>query len=207
MYSNCRYEVFVRFSSRWKPGQYVVEAVQINSPKSSLFRVACWFDFANFITEKKFTAICCAIHRNELYTGILNSGYSLSRTCRQKLSVEWHWLVFLTQILLHFGQLFFYSRQVCNKRLANWPAITDTLTLNGFTRNAKHGFNSWKWSNLALNSCSSLTICFGILPFCGLQMPLRENTDSHSDIGKMTECFWQYVSLYNFNFLLGRKLA
>jgi len=39
--------------------------------------------------KKNFTAICCAIRRNELYTGILNSGYSLSGTCRQKLSV-WH---------------------------------------------------------------------------------------------------------------------
>jgi len=29
---------------------------------------------------------------------------------------------------LHFGQFHFYRRQVCNKRLANWTAITDTLT-------------------------------------------------------------------------------
>jgi len=41
--------------------------------------------------RKKFTAICCAIHRNESNTGILNSGYLLSGTCRQKLSVQWHW--------------------------------------------------------------------------------------------------------------------
>jgi len=93
--------------------------------------------------EKKFTAIC-ALHRNELHTGIFNSGYLLSGTCRQKLSV-----------FLHFGQFYFYSRQVCNKRF-----ITDTLTLNGFTRNAKHGFNFWKWSNLAWNSSSSFTIYF-----------------------------------------------
>jgi len=44
---------------------------------------------------------------------------------------------------LHFGQFYLYSRQVCNKRLANWTAITDTLALNGFARNARHGFNSW----------------------------------------------------------------
>jgi len=25
--------------------------------------------------EKEFTVICCAIHRNDLYTGILNSEY------------------------------------------------------------------------------------------------------------------------------------
>jgi len=42
------------------------------------------------LQTKQFTAICCPIHRNELYTGILNSVYSLSGTCRQKLSVEWH---------------------------------------------------------------------------------------------------------------------
>jgi len=130
-----------------------------------------WFSELHY-REKNSQQYVVLYTRNELYTGILNSGYSLSRACRQKLSVEWHWLVFLTQILLRFGQLFFYSRQVCNKRLANWPAITDTLTLNGFTRNAKRCFNSWKWSNLALNSSSSLTIYFGIL--CGLQMPLRE---------------------------------
>ena len=28
------------------------------------------------LQRKKFTEICCAIHRNELHTGILNSGYS-----------------------------------------------------------------------------------------------------------------------------------
>ena len=69
---------------------------------------------------------------------------------------------------------FFYSRQVCNKRLANGTAVTDTLTLNRFTRNTKHGFNSRKWSNLAWNCSSILTIYFGILPLCGLQMLLRE---------------------------------
>jgi len=82
--------------------------------------------------------------------------------------------VFLSQIFLHFGQFYFYSRQVCNKRLANWAAITDTLTLIGFTRNTKHGFNSWKWSNLAWNPSTSLTIYFSIFPLCGLQMPLRK---------------------------------
>jgi len=28
------------------------------------------------------------MHRNELYTGVLNFGYSLSGTCRKKLSAE-----------------------------------------------------------------------------------------------------------------------
>jgi len=78
------------------------------------------------------------------------------------------------QIFLHFGQFYFYSRQVCNKRWANWTDITDTSTLNGFTRNAKHGFSSLNWSNLAWNSSSSLTIYFSIFPFYSLQLPLRE---------------------------------
>jgi len=75
---------------------------------------------------------------------------------------------FFIQIFLHFGQFYFYSSQVCSKWLANWASVTDTLTLNGFTRNAKHGFDSWKLSNLAWNSSSSLTI------YCGLQLLLRE---------------------------------
>jgi len=129
--------------------------VRINSPKC-FYRVARWFYFANVITEnKKFTAICGAIHRNELYTGILmQSGIDYC---------------FFSQILLRFGQLYFYSRQVFNKRLTSWTVITDTLTLNRFTRNEKHGFNSWKWSNLAWSSSSSLTIYFNIISICGLQ--------------------------------------
>jgi len=69
--------------------------VQMNSPKCSFFRVAQWFDFTNFIIEKKnFSAICRAVHRNELYTGLLYSGYLLSGTCCQKLTVGWHCLKF-----------------------------------------------------------------------------------------------------------------
>ena len=73
-------------------------------------------------------------------------------------------------------QYLLYSRQVCNKRLANLTAIivTNALTLNGFTRNAKHGLHFWKWSNLAWKFSSGLTIYFSILPLCGLQLPLRE---------------------------------
>jgi len=65
-------------------------------------------------------------------------------TCRPKLSVEWHWLqIFLSQIFLYFGQFYLYSKQACSKMLANWTAITDTYTFNGFARNAKHGCDSW----------------------------------------------------------------
>ena len=147
----------------------------INSSKCSFFTVARWFDFTNFITEKKITSICCAIHRNELYTGIFKfwvfTFWNLSPEIKCRVALT---KFFLSQIFLHFGQFYFNSGQVCNKRLANWTAITDTLTLNGFTRNAKHRFNSWKWPNVAWNFSSSLTIYFSILPHCGLQLPLRD---------------------------------
>ena len=132
--------------------------MRINSPKCSFFRVARWFGFMNLFTEKK-------IHSNML-------------CFTQKWVTHWYFqfLVFTfwnlspeIKLFLHFGQFYFFNRQVCNK----W-FITDTLTLNGFTRNAKHVFNFWKWSNLACNSSSSLTIYFSILPLCGLQWPLRE---------------------------------
>jgi len=95
-----------------------------------------------------------------------------------------------------------FDDEVCNKQLANWTAITDTVR-NGFTRNAQHGFNSWKWSDLTWNYSSSFTIHFSILPLCRLQLPLREKIRSHSDIGKMKQCFRRCVSLKNFNFFLG----
>ena len=53
------------------------------------------------------------------------------------------------------------------------PSLT-ALTMNGFTRDAKHGFSSWKWSNLAWNSSSSVTIYFILFRFVVLQFPLRE---------------------------------
>ena len=175
MYSNCRYEVFVWFSSPRKPRQYVVEAVQINSLKCSFLKVARWFDFANFITEKKIhNNMLCYTHKWVIHWYFkfwifTFWNLSLKIKCRVALTK-----VFLIQVFLHFGQFLFYSRHVCTKRLANWTAINDTLALNGFTRNAKHGFNSWKWSHLAWNPSSSLTIYFSILLRCGLQMPLRE---------------------------------
>ena len=117
-------------------------------------------------------------------------------TCRVALTK-----VFLTQIFLHFGQSYFYSRQDCNKRLANWTAINNTLTLNGFTRNTKHGFNSWKWSNLAWNSSSSLTIYFGILPHVVCKCLFAKQTGSHSDMGKWQNafdsmCLWKIVIFF-----------
>jgi len=113
----------------------------------------------------------------------------------QKLSVEWHWLMFaVSQIFLHFGQFYFYSRQACNKRLANWTAIADTLTWNGFKRNAKPGFNSWKSSNLTWNFSSSLTMLV-FFHFVVCNYLFAKNIRSHSDIAEMKECFRRFVSL------------
>jgi len=36
-----------------------VKAVQINSPKCSFFKIARWYDFTNFITEKKNPGNSC----------------------------------------------------------------------------------------------------------------------------------------------------
>ena len=56
-----------------------------------------------------------------------------------------------------------------------------------FTRNTKHGFNSWKWSNLAWTFSSRLTIYFSNLALCGLELPLREK---HSfSLGKWKNAF------------------
>jgi len=55
---------------------------------------------------------------------------------------------------------------VTNGWLPGQPSLT-SLTMNGLTRNAKHGFNSCKWSNRAWSSSSSLTIYFCILLLCG----------------------------------------
>jgi len=68
MYSNCQYEVFVGFSSARKPGQYVVQAVRINSPKCSFFRVARWFDFTSFITGKKISQEYVVLYTEMSYT-------------------------------------------------------------------------------------------------------------------------------------------
>ena len=164
-----------------------------------------WFYELHY-REKKFTEICCAVHRNELYTGILNFGFLLSGTCRQKLSVEWHWLkCVLSQIFLHFGQFYLYSRQACNKRLANWTAIIDTLTWNGFTRNTKHGFtvtrgNGQIWLGTSLVVLQFILVFFHIV-VCNCLF--TKNIRFHSDIGEMKEYFRRYVSLKIFNFLLG----
>ena len=204
MYTNCRYEVFVWFFSPRKPGQYVVEALWINSPTYPFFRVSWWFDFANFITVKK-------INSNMLcYTQkwVMHWYFKFWVFTFWNLSLEIKCTVALTEVYLwpRFScipvSFLFYSRQVCNKRLVNWTAITDTLTVNRFTRNAEHDFNSWKWSHLAWNSSSSFTIYFGIFPLCALQMPLREThwfSFRHWENDRMllTICVFE-----NFNFLL-----
>ena len=82
------------------------------------------------------------------------------------------------------------------------PSST-ALTLNGFIRNAKHGFNSCKWSNVPWNFSSSFGISVCILPLCGPQLPVHAKQSFSFWHGKMTECFWQYVSVKKFQFYSG----
>jgi len=193
MYSNCQLKFLFDFLVPENLDNKLLKKCELILPRVHFSGLRGGLILRTSLQRKKITTICCPIHRNELYTGSLNSVYSLSGTCPQKLSVEWHYLkFFLTQIFLHFGQFYFYSRQVCNKGLANWTAITDTLTLNGFTRNAKHGFNSWQCSNLAWNSVAlnyNLFHCSFTLWSC-IRL-FAKHIGSRSDIGKMTECFWQ----------------
>ena len=90
---------------------------------------------------------------------------------------------------------------VTNCWLAGQPSLT-TLTMNGYTRNAKHGFNSWKWSNLAWSCSSSLTIYFCVLPLCGPAIASSQK----AFVLILTYGNWQNafdnVSLQEVNFLL-----
>jgi len=54
------------------------------------------------------------------------------------------------------------------------PPCPSAVPASLFTRNTKHGFHSWKWSNLAWTFSSRLTIYFSNLALCGLELPLRE---------------------------------
>ena len=96
------------------------------------------------------------------------------------------------------------TKPVCSRHLQTTKPV---WIYKEFTRNAKHGFNSWKWSNLYWNSSSSITIYISILPLCGLQLPLIEThwfSFRHWETDRMllTVCVSK-----NFNFLLGRQLA
>jgi len=132
-----------------------------------------WFYELHY-RETKLVAICRAVYRNELYTGLLYSGYLLFGTSWQKLTVEWHWLHFFRARFFSISASLISAAVKCvtNGWWTGQPSPT-TLTLNGFTRNAKLQ-SSWKCSNLAWNFSSSLKIYFSIHPLCGLQLPLYE---------------------------------
>jgi len=55
-----------------------------------------WFYELHY-RDTKFVAICRAVYRNELNTGLLYSGYLLSATCGQKVTAEWDWLKFFSE--------------------------------------------------------------------------------------------------------------
>jgi len=68
------------------------------------------------------------------------------------------------------------------------PSLT-TLTMNGSTSNAKHGLTLGNGQIWLGAPPVVLQLIFVFFHCVVLQFPLRENIRSHSDIGKMTECF------------------
>jgi len=75
--------------------------------------------------------------------------------------------IFWTQIFLHFGQFHFCNRDICDKRLANQTAITDSINVEWIYKECKACFSSdlamyfciiLLWSAIAsprkVNSCS-----------------------------------------------------
>jgi len=154
-----------------------------------------WFYELHY-RDQKVTAIRC-VHWSFKF-------WVFSGACRQKLTVKWQWLKFFLEPVSFVCTV---DKFMTNGWQTGQPSLA-TLTMNGFTRNAKHGFNSWKWSNLAWSSSSRLTIYFCILPLCGpVIASSQKNVCSLSDIPKLTECIWQHVSFKKFNFLLGAQEA
>ena len=166
------------------------------SVHSSFFKVAqctmVWFYELHY-RKTKFAAICRAVYTNELYAGLLYSGHLLSGTCWQKLTVEWHWLKFLwSQIFLHFGQFNFFSSPACDKRLVNWTATTDyikhRMDLQGTQSMGLTLGNAQIWlgtTPVVLKFILAFFHC--VVCSCLFAISIR----SHSDIGRMTERFWQ----------------
>ena len=128
---------------------------------------------------------------------------SPEKNCRMTLTKV---KFFFNQIFLHFGQFYFYSRQLCNKRLANWTVITvtDTLTFNEFTTGMLSMVltlgNGQIWLGIPPVVLQFILVFFHVMVYNCL---FAKNILSHSLIGKRTECVWQYVPLKNLNFLLG----
>jgi len=78
----------------------------------------------------------------------------------------------LTKVFLEPVSFRFYSTQVCDRRLANWIAITDYINDEWIYKERKAWFNSCKWSNLAWSSSSCAPIYFCILPLRGIHFVL-----------------------------------
>jgi len=69
------------------------------------------------------------------------------------------------------------------------------------SRNAYHAFNSWN-SQIWLGILPvALKYIFVFFYFVVCNCLFTKSIRSHSDIGRMIECFWQYLSLKNFKFL------
>jgi len=161
----------------------------------SFVRVARHFDELHY-REWKFTAKFRAKYRIESYTGCLSSGYLLSGTFRQIPAVEWYWLKPFRARCSCVSVSFISTTNkfVTNGWRTGQPSPT-TLTLNGFTRNARMVFipaNGEIWIATPPVALLCIFVCFH---FVVCNCLLVKSICFHSDIGKMTQYFLQYVSL------------
>jgi len=190
MYSNCQYQVFVLSSSPRNSRQYFVKAVRINSPKCSFLGLHDDLIVRTSSQRKK----------SQQYV-VLYTEWSCTLVFRI-LGIFWNlwpeincW-VSLTKVFLE--PVSFVSTAdtfVTNGWQIGQPSLT-TLTMNGFTKNAKHGFNSWKWSNLAWNSALVLQFIVEFFHFVVLRLPLREKHafsfwHLENDNAFDNMCFWK----------------
>ena len=129
--------------------------MRINSPECSVLGLHDGLILRTSLRRTKVTAICF-VHCSFKF-------WVFSGTCGQKLVANWHWLKFFLEKVSFVSTA---DKFVTNVWQTEQSSLT-TLTMNGFTRNAKHGFKSSKRSNLAWSSTSSLTNYFCIRPLCG----------------------------------------
>ena len=168
--------------------------MRINSPKCSFFRVARWFDFTNFITEKKISLQQYVVLKNSQQYVVLKKIHGNMLCYTQKLVIHWYfkfWVFtfwnlslkikcrvaltkfFLTQIFLHVGQFFFYSRQVFNNRLHHCHTLSNKhCNVRALSRKVKCGCSVQRiWTNV--NNLTARGVTRGAREPRGPQFPGR----------------------------------
>jgi len=147
--------------------------------------------------------MCCAKYRNESYTGLFNSGYLLSGTCRHRSTVEWHWLKFLNPGHLEFRSVSFVQQTNL------WQTVGE-LDSHHTLRYRWIDLLRYRWTDLQGMQSMVLTpandqsghgtspvvvqFLFVVFHFVVCNCLYAKGIRSHSDIGKMIQCFCQDVS-------------